>query len=160
LTIRQAALRVARHRLAHVDPGAPGEALLAPESHGPGRERERSRGYVRLRQLAVRECQARNGAAADATPGSQMSLRRLAKRRLRKPPGTLIGLLSSAEQRASTGLRSCNGASWAEKLDVSASRAAVGDHQEEATDAPHRHRREHRRVPEAVREEAAERRAD
>src|SRR5215468_12698956 len=45
-TILQAALRVTHHRLSYLDSGAPGEALLAAESHGPGCERQRSRGYV------------------------------------------------------------------------------------------------------------------
>jgi hypothetical protein len=68
-------------RLSYVIAGAPREALLAPESHCPGCERRRSRGHVRLRQLAVRECSDRHRTTADAARGSQLPLRWIAWRR-------------------------------------------------------------------------------
>src|SRR4029077_17010118 len=90
-TLRQTALRVAHHRLSYLDPGARGEALLAAESHVAGYERQRPRGYVRLRQLAVRGCRDRNGPTADAARRSQLPLRKLVQRRLRGPACLLIG---------------------------------------------------------------------
>src|SRR5262249_61870868 len=70
LAFLEAALRLPRGELAHLVPGAAREALLAAQPDGERRQRERLRGHVRLRQLAVAElAPQRRGAPAAAAAG-------------------------------------------------------------------------------------------